>query len=328
MSIEEKEKVKQIEDEITKECEDKEYEKLTKILGDLESEKGGTNVTNIWRQMRKSYPKKGKPIPTGVKNYKGKVVTNPKEKKIVTLKHFKHRMRKRPPKEEFRSILKTQEELFKTRLYLAKKNKSDPFNMNELNKVLQELKLGKSKDPNGYVSDLFQEKVIGIIVMFNKMKNQVTIPVSLRTANITILHKKKCRLDLDNWRGIFVCSLLRTILMKMIQKRTYEKVNKHMTDSQIGARKNKGIRNHLFVLNSIISDVLSSKKKKSIDLNIMDFKQMFDPEELEICMNSLYEKDIQDDIFALIHEANKSNFLAVKTPNGTTTKKKSENKVL
>ena len=93
-----------------------------------------------------------------------------------------------------------------------------------------------------------------------------------------------------------------------IHKRTYEKVNKHMTDSQIGARKNKGVGNHLFILNLIISYVLSSKKKKSIDLNIMDLKQMFDWEQLEICMNLLYEKDIQDNIFSLIHEANKSNF--------------------
>ena len=73
-----------------------------------------------------------------------------------------------------------------------------------------------------------------------------------------------------------MCSLLRTILMKLIHKRTYEEVNKHMTDSQIGARKSKGVRNHLFILNLIIGDVLSSKKKKSIGLKIMDFKQMFD----------------------------------------------------
>ena len=69
---------------------------------------------------------------------------------------------------------------------------------------MQELKLGKSQDPNGYVSELFLEKVIGsdlkmsLLVMFNKMKNQVTIPVSLRRANITIIHKKKGHLDLHN----------------------------------------------------------------------------------------------------------------------------------
>ena len=56
--------------------------------------------------------------------------------------------------------------------------------------------------------------------------------------------------------------------MKLI----YEKVYTSMTDSQIGASKKKSVRNHLFVLNSIISDVMNSVKKKSIDLNVMDFK--------------------------------------------------------
>ena len=37
--------------------------------------------SNIWRQMRKSFPKKTKPFPTGVKNVEEKVITHPKEKK-------------------------------------------------------------------------------------------------------------------------------------------------------------------------------------------------------------------------------------------------------
>ena len=70
-----------------------------------------------------------------------------------------------------------------------------------------------------------------------------------------------------------MCSVLRTILMKLVYERTYEKVDQSMTDSQIGARKKKSVRNHLFVLKSIISDVMSSVKKEPIDLNIMNVKQ-------------------------------------------------------
>ena len=54
--------------------------------------------------MRKVFPKNSKPPPTGVMNIKGKVITNPKEKKTVTLEHFKHRMRKRSVKEEIKEI--------------------------------------------------------------------------------------------------------------------------------------------------------------------------------------------------------------------------------
>ena len=87
--------------------------------------------------------------------------------------------------------------------------------------------------------------------MMNKMKDHLKVPESIRTATITMLHKKKCKLDLKNWRGIFVTSVIRTILMKMLQERSYEKVAYSMTDSQIGARRKKSVRNHVFILNSI-----------------------------------------------------------------------------
>ena len=154
------------------------------------------------------------------------------------------------------------------------------------------------------------------------------IPDCMKTANITMLHKKKSKLDLNNWRGIFVTGVLRTILMKMLHERTYTKVAQSMTDSQIGAQKRKSVRNHLFVLNAIMSDVLGSKKKVPIDLNIMDYKQIFDSEEGPICLNALYDAGVKDDIFALICEANKSATFAIKTPNGITDKTNINNKFM
>ena len=165
-------------------------------------------------------------------------------------------------------------------------------------------------------------------MMFNHMKEELVIPECLKRAHVTILHKKKCKLDLNNWRGIFVCSVLRNILMKLIYGRTYDKVDDSMTDSQIGARKRKSVRNHLFILNSIISDVMSSVKKEPIDLSVMDFKQMFDSEELTVCLNSMYDANIKDDMLALMYEANKTTIFSVKTPNGTTKPAEIVNKVL
>ena len=109
-----------------------------------------------------------------------------------------------------------QDKTFLMRIEHARKNKSEEFTMTA----------GK---------DLKQS----LLMMFNQMKNKLVIPECLRTAHVTILHKKKCRLDLNNWRAIFVCSVLRTVLMKIIYERTYPKVEKNMTDSQIGARKKK-----------------------------------------------------------------------------------------
>jgi hypothetical protein len=71
-------------------------------------------------------------------------------------------------------------------------------------------------------------------------------------------------------------------------------------------------------VNSVIHDVLSRKSKEPVDIMVLDYKQMFDSECLFECMNNLYEAGVNDDIFALVHEANRENFVAVNTPNGLT----------
>ena len=95
-----------------------------------------------------------------------------------------------------------------------------------------------------------------------------------------------------------------------------------MTDSKIGARKNKSVRNHLFILKTILSGVMGSVRKEPIDLSIMDFKQMFDSEEVSTCLNGLYHPQIEDDMLSLIYEANKTTYFAVKTPNAVREKNK------
>ena len=142
-------------------------------------------------------------------------------------------------------ILKLEEEIFEQRLKLARTEKSPPISIDELEKVLSKLKTVKSRDPKSWICDIFKEGVIGtdlklsLLMMFNKMKDEVVVPELLRTANITSLHKKNCKLDLNNWRGIFVSSVLRTVFVKINHERTYETVTSSMTDSQIGARKKK-----------------------------------------------------------------------------------------
>ena len=141
----EEDKLDEIEKQITDECSNKEMEKLARVLGKLDTEKGGTNTTNVWKEFRKAYPKKSKPLPTGVKNINGKGITNPKEKKDITLKHFVHRMRKRPKHDEVKEIMTIEDDTFKKRLEKAKQNKSPPFNTDELNLVLKSLKTGKKQ---------------------------------------------------------------------------------------------------------------------------------------------------------------------------------------
>ena len=76
-------------------------------------------------------------------------------------------------------------------------------------------------------------------------------------------------MNLDNDRGIFIVNLFRSMIMKMAYEDKYALVDGNMSDSNVGARRNKNIRNHIFVLNGIITEVIANNSS-SIDIEILD----------------------------------------------------------
>ena len=114
--------------------------------------------------------------------------------------------------------------------------------------------------------------------------------------------------------------------MKMIYNEEYPGIDRNMSDSNIGARKMKNIRNHIFILNGIINEAI--KNGKSIDLQILDYRQCFDSMWLEECINDMYDYGVKNTNLALIYEANKVNKVAVMTPNGLTERKSIEKIVM
>ena len=71
LGVEDTENINYLDKMITEQCENREYEKLVNIVGSLETCEGSTNNTSIWKQLRKSFPNKNRPIPTGVTNSEG-----------------------------------------------------------------------------------------------------------------------------------------------------------------------------------------------------------------------------------------------------------------
>ena len=138
-------------------------------------------------------------------------------------------------------------------------------------------------------------------------------------ADVATIYKgkgEKC--DLKNDRGIFLVTIFRSILMQLIYLDNYEVLDLSMSDSQVGARRGKSVRNHIWVLNGVICDILSTKKKIPVDLQIFDYKQCFDSLWLQKCMNDMYTGGVQDDQFALLYNVNTHVKVAVKTPVGKT----------
>ena len=95
-----------------------------------------------------------------------------------------------------------------------------------------------------------------------------------------------------------------------------------MSPSQVGARKDMNIRNHIWILNSIICDVLKNKKCAPIDLQVLDIKQCFDSLWTEECTSDLFQYGVKDSTLNLLYDACKNAQVALRTPMGLTERKR------
>ena len=282
---EEEEEIIHLEKLIADKCEEKNRKIVMENFGEMDGADGILNHQGVWKNKRKLFPKIKPNLPVGKKNLKKQLITNPEELKELYLNTFKYRLRHRPPQPAYQELVELQEELFKLRLMNAKDQKSPDWTMNDLDEVLKNLKEGKCRDPEGLIREMFMEEVIGtdlkksMLILFNKIKDTGIIPPFLRLANIHAIYKGRGEItELDSDRGIFIVSIFRYILMRLIYKDKYAIIDKSMSDSNIGSRKKKNIRNHIYVVNSIIQHVLNKKANEPIDIMVLDYKQMFDSE--------------------------------------------------
>ena len=132
-------------------------------------------------------------------------------------------------------FLKT--ELWERRLTNLKLIKSPPWTLCNLEKALSSLKNNKTVDPIGMVNELFKKGCIGddllqaLLILYNGMKNYQTIPHFVTLENITTIYKNKgSRMDLNNDRGIFILTVLKKILDKLIYFDNYDEIDRNMSD--------------------------------------------------------------------------------------------------
>ena len=130
--------------------------------------------------------------------------------------------------------------------------------------------------------------------------------------------------DLSNERGVFNVVKLRSILDKLIYKDAYPTIEQNLSFSNVGGRKGRNIRDHLFVLYSIINDVKNGKAQ-DIEIQGYDIAKCFGEMCYEETHNNLYDVGIQDDRFAMIAKLDEHAKAVVKTPRGSTEKVENSN---
>ena len=325
ISVEEEHKLEDdidiVEEQISNECAHKHFELIKTHVKEATGKDGKVDTGKVWKMRKKLCPRP-KEILSVKKDKEGNRVTDPNKIQGIYSEGYKDRLKHRKIVPDLEHLKTLRETLFKKRLAAAKDNKSPDWKMEDLEKVLNNLKGGKAMDPNGLVNELFMPDNIGtdlkesILLMMNKIKHQLETPEFMELANIISFWKGKGPKDeIDSERGIFILSILRMIKDRMIYNDIVKVVE--MSDSQVGSRVEYNIRNHLFVLYSVMNSV-KNNESPPIDIHMYDLWKCFDGLWLEECCNNLYEAGVQDDKLALIYEGNRINKVAIKTPAGLT----------
>ena len=88
--------------------------------------------------------------------------------------------------------------------------------------------------------------------------------------------------------GIFLLTIMKTILDKLLYNENYNDIDKNMSDSNIGSRKKHNAKDHLLIIHGVINSVIKGKEDP-IDIQIYDLEKAFDALWLEDCLNDLFD---------------------------------------
>ena len=148
--------------------------------------------------------------------------------------------------EYFQEIKDLKTELFNIRLKLAQKSITAPWTLTHLDKALKSLKNDKARDPHGWVNEIFKDGIAGknlklsLLRLLNNVKDENYIPEFIELADVTTIYKGKGdKFNLENYRGIFIVTVLRSILMKLIYIDEYEVIDSSMSDKVPAPEKEK-----------------------------------------------------------------------------------------
>jgi hypothetical protein len=104
------------------------------------------------------------------------------------------------------------------------------------------------------------------------------------------------------------------VVDKLVYGDIYDVVDGNMSDSNVGGRRGRNIRDNLFIINGVINYAI--KENIEIDINLYEIAKCFDAMWYQETMNDMWDVGVQDDKFALMAKMNQKCNIAVKTPAG------------
>ena len=317
-----KEEFEKVEKEIYEKYSEEIFEKIKSSTGDTNDSDGAITSKRLWNLKKEIFPK-GRDPPTAMRDpTSGNLLTSSENILEAAVNVYSRRLENRPMKDGLKHIKVSKEILCSKLLKVAGNTKTPSWKMKDLEKVLKDLKKQKSRDPMGFANDIFRSEVAGddlkeaILKLMNKIKEEQIFPESLELCNISSIWKSKgSKNDFESYRGVFRVTVFRSILDRLIYNDEYKKIEANLTDSNVGAQKERNIRDNIFVMNAIIN---SSRKenKETLDCQVFDIEKCFDSLWLNEVINCLYEAGLNNDKLPLIFMENSNARVAVKAGEG------------
>jgi hypothetical protein len=188
-----------------------------------------------------------------------------------------------------------------------------PFTVDEIAKTISSLKRHKSSDFENNVADFFIESNYFIapylVTIFNCIYDSHTYPESWSKGVIVPIYKKGDRFNPSNYRGITLINVIAKIFSLALRNRINKwcEQSKKFADEQFGFRDNHSTTDCIFILHSIIQNVLANNKK--MYCAFIDYEKAFDT----VIHDALWVKLVQSGMSCKILKMIKAIYLNVKS---------------
>ena len=313
----------QLDDQVADKIFERNRKMIIEQVGSMVDTSSNLSRIKMWKIKQRVCPKQDVTYAVAKSNKNGEMVTNKTELKNLYVETYRERLKHREMKPAYAQLKDLKENLFNVRIKLSKMRKTEHWKQSDLLKVTKHLKTKKASDPKGLVSEIFKPNVAGtdlfesLLLLCNKVKEECEIPTFLEWTNISSIYKRKgLKTDLNNDRGVFNVMTVRSIIDNLIYNDYYDCIDDNMSDSNVGGRRDRNIRDNLFIVYGIINYAI--RNNLEIEINLYDLAKCFDSMWYQETMNDLWDTGVQDNKFALVAKMNDRCNIAIKTPIGIT----------
>ena len=255
-------------------CGRRKKEIAEEYLGKVRDPLDGFNQAGTWSLKKRLAPKNTIEPPAAKKDSHGNLITDKSQLEKLYLETYMNRLKPNIITSGLESLEEMKEYLFQLRYELCKDRVTSDWNMKDLEKVFKGVKNNKARDAHGHTYEIFKnggkDLKKSLLDLCNHVKKKQIYPSIFQPANITSLYKLRGeKSDFDNQRGIFNVVKIRSILDRLVYNEKYSVIDSNMSCSNIGARKGRNIRDHLFVINAVLHEV-SKDKNKNVDIQCLE----------------------------------------------------------